>query len=109
MHELSIMQSIVAACTERAGGAQVIRVRIEVGRLAGVVPEALRFCYDLCADGTPLEDSALEIVEMPAHACCRDCGASSSPADYLSPCPCGSFNLEYNGGDELRIRHMEVM
>ena len=47
MHELSITQSIVDACAERAGSARVLRVTVEIGRLSGVLPDAVRFCYEV--------------------------------------------------------------
>jgi hydrogenase nickel incorporation protein HypA/HybF len=109
MHELVITQSIVDLCAERAGGARVSVVTVEVGRLSGVVPDALRFCYDACTAGTPLEGSQLDVIETDAVAQCRTCGCESEPADFLAPCPCGSFDLVYSRGEGLRIRHMEVI
>ena len=41
MHELAITQSVVEAVTERTGSAPVVSVRVRVGRLAGVVPDAI--------------------------------------------------------------------
>jgi hydrogenase nickel incorporation protein HypA/HybF len=38
-------------------------VRLEIGRLSAVVPDSIRFCFDICAQGTPLEGAELEIVE----------------------------------------------
>ncbi len=108
MHELAITQSIVDLCAERAAGARVSEVTVEVGRLSGVVPDALRFCYDACAAGTVLEGSRLTVVETDAAARCRTCGCESQPADFLASCPCGSFDLVYIRGDSLRVRHMEV-
>ena len=55
MHELAITQSVVEAVTERTGSAPVASVRLRVGRLAGVVPDAMRFCFELVTAGTPLE------------------------------------------------------
>ena len=54
MHELAITQGVVAAVTERTGDAAVALVRVRVGRLAGVVPDAMRFCFELVTAGTPL-------------------------------------------------------
>lgn len=108
MHELAITQSIVEACCERAGDARVSRVLVEVGCLSGVSPDALRFCYDLCVEGTPLDGSELAIVEIPAGARCRSCGQSERVDGYSTLCRCGSSDLEYTGGDELRVKYMEV-
>ncbi len=109
MHELSIAQSIIDACAERAGGQRVLCVTLEIGCLAGIAVDALEFCYPLCADGTPLQDSRLEIVSMPAWAHCRVCGTELQPTQFLAACTCGSVELDYRGGDELRIRSMEVI
>ena len=53
----------------------MIRVRLEIGQLAAVMPDAMRFCFDVCARNTVLEGAALEIVEIPGRALCDDCGA----------------------------------
>ena len=63
MHELALATEVVAICAARADGARVIRVRLEVGRLAAVLPDALRFCFDACANGTAVEGATLDIIE----------------------------------------------
>lgn len=109
MHELAVTQSIVEVCSERAMGARVLRVTLEIGTLACVMPESLRFCYDVAVEGTPLEGSELEIIRIPARSRCRDCGMEVEMDDILSSCACGSNDIEPpNGGEELRIRSMEV-
>ncbi len=109
MHELSITQSIVDACAERAEGARVNRVRVEIGRLTCVQPDALRFCYDVCTEGTSLAGSELEIIEIRGRARCRACGEELELDDLLTPCGCGSHDLELIAGEDLRIKEMEVM
>jgi hydrogenase nickel incorporation protein HypA/HybF len=47
MHELAITQSVVDTVIERTGRAPVASVRVRVGRLAGVVPDAMAFCFEL--------------------------------------------------------------
>jgi hydrogenase nickel incorporation protein HypA/HybF len=63
MHELGITRNVIAICAEQAHGAQVLRVRLEIGKRAGVMAESVRFCFDICARGTPVEGATLEIVE----------------------------------------------
>jgi hydrogenase nickel incorporation protein HypA/HybF len=112
MHELAISERIVAAITERLGDARVTRVVLEVGSLSGVVPDAVRFCFDVCAQGTTLDGAALDIVTLPARARCSSCAAESEivdlVTDLLAVCPCGSICLEVMGGQELRIKEVEV-
>ena len=52
MHELSITQSVVDAVCERADGRPVHSVKVQVGALTAVVPEAMRFCFELVVAGT---------------------------------------------------------
>src|ERR1700712_3128738 len=73
MHELAIAESVVSSVLERTGEQHVSVVRLRIGRLAGVVPDALSFCFELATAGTPLEGAALEIVEEHGRAHCRTC------------------------------------
>lgn len=65
MHELGITRNVVAICEEHAAGAKVRRVKLEIGKQAGVLAESIRFCFDICAKGTLVEGALLEIVEPP--------------------------------------------
>ncbi len=85
MHELSIATAIVDACAERAGGARVLRVRLEIGQLAAVMPDALRFCFDVCAQGTPLEGAELDIIEIPGRGACAATAAHDGARDAVRP------------------------
>jgi hydrogenase nickel incorporation protein HypA/HybF len=109
MHELSITASIVEACSERAAGARVRRVTVEIGRLTCVLPDALRFCFDICAQGTAAEGAELEIIEIAGRARCRACGDELELDDLVGCCPaCGSAALSVIAGEELNIKEMEV-
>ncbi|HEV3422682.1 MAG TPA: hydrogenase maturation nickel metallochaperone HypA [Paraburkholderia sp.] len=109
MHELSIASSVVEICAEQAGGARVMRVTLEIGQLSAVMPEAIRFCFDVCAKDTLVEGAELEIIETPGQARCLTCGATLMLAEPFGQCECGSVNLELISGQQLKIRQMEVM
>ena len=102
MHELAITQSVVEAVTERTGTTPVVAVRLRVGRLAGVVPDAMRFCFELVTAGTPLDGAALEI-EQPEAGRCRTCGAEFELTDLILLCACGSADVEVLTGRELAV------
>ncbi|MEP7271708.1 MAG: hydrogenase maturation nickel metallochaperone HypA, partial [Acidobacteriota bacterium] len=55
MHELGITRSIVGICVEHSAGARVKRVTVEIGKLSAIMPDAVRFCFDVCAKGTAVE------------------------------------------------------
>jgi hydrogenase nickel incorporation protein HypA/HybF len=103
MHELSITQSVVDAVTERTGGAAVVSVRLRVGRLSGVVPDAMRFCFDLVTAGTSLDGASLEIEPAEGRARCRTCSAEFVLPDLILLCDCGSADVEVLAGRELAV------
>jgi hydrogenase nickel incorporation protein HypA/HybF len=108
MHELGITQEIVALVAEHAGEARVTRVVLEIGRLSAVLPDAVCFCFDFCAKGTPLQGATLEIIETPGQARCRQCGETVQLERPFGWCRCGGSDLEWLSGDELKIREIEV-
>jgi hydrogenase nickel incorporation protein HypA/HybF len=62
MHELGITRNIVAIVADAAHGRRVVRITLEVGALAGVMTEAIAFCFDVVAKGTAVEGAVLDIV-----------------------------------------------
>jgi hydrogenase nickel incorporation protein HypA/HybF len=108
MHELAITQSVVDTITKRTSGARVTLVRLDIGKLSGVMPEAVAFCFELVADGTPLHAARLEISEPPGLARCGTCSSEFALDRLLLLCPCGSANVEVLAGQELAIRSVEV-
>jgi hydrogenase nickel incorporation protein HypA/HybF len=103
MHELGITQNVVDAVTERTGSAPVVTVRLRVGRLAGVVPDAMRFCFELVTAGTPLEGAVLEFDRPEGRGSCRTCGAEFVLPDAVLLCHCGSADVEVLAGRELAV------
>jgi hydrogenase nickel incorporation protein HypA/HybF len=108
MHELAITQGIVEMIVERTDSARVTAVYLRIGKVSGVVPEAVRFCFDLVAAGSPVEGARLEIDEPPGRARCRSCGCAFAVEGLVVLCPCGSADVEVVGGDELLVRAVEV-
>lgn len=108
MHELAITQSIVDAVTDHTAGAKVAVVNLRVGKLSGVVPDAMRFCFDMVTDGTPLHGARLDIDEPAGRAWCRRCGDDFALADLVLLCPCGSADVEVLSGRELSVMSVEV-
>jgi hydrogenase nickel incorporation protein HypA/HybF len=107
VHELGIASAVVDACAERAAGARVLRVRIEVGQLTAVLPDALRFAFEVCAQGTALEGAELDIVELPGRATWETCGDTVTLSIPYGLCVCGG-RLRLISGEELRVKEMEV-
>jgi hydrogenase nickel incorporation protein HypA/HybF len=110
VHELGITRNIVSICGERAGGRRVSRVKLEIGQLSAVVPEAIRFCFDVVSQGSPVEGARLEIVEIAGLGRCRRCRLSVELTSHSYRCQaCQSLDVELIAGDELSIKEMETV
>jgi hydrogenase nickel incorporation protein HypA/HybF len=109
VHELAITESVIESVTDRLGDARVVAVTLEIGRLSGVVADSVRFCFELCAEGTTLEGARLDIVDVPGLAHCRACQRDLELADLIPLCTCGSTDLDIVSGQQLVIKQVEVV
>lgn len=108
MHELAITQDIIDAVCEHAQGTKIRRIVLEIGKLSAVLPDAVRFCFELCAEGTAAEGAELEILEPSGLARCHFCDSHVTLDRPIGLCSCGSTDLEWISGEELKIKEMEV-
>ena len=112
MHEMSLCEGVLQILEDNArtqGFTRVRKVWLEIGGLAGVDPEAMRFSFDAVTRGTLADAAALEIVDVPARAWCMPCGKEIAVAQRYDACPnCGSHQLQVTAGDEMRVKELEV-
>jgi hydrogenase nickel incorporation protein HypA/HybF len=112
MHELSIALSILDIAEEEAGerGARVAAVHLKLGRLSGIVKEALVSAYEMAREGTALARAELVIEEIPLVIHCSACAADRTPASLYEPrCPvCGALSADIVRGRELEISALEI-
>jgi hydrogenase nickel incorporation protein HypA/HybF len=107
MHELGITRNIVAIVAEHAAGRRVTRVALDVGRLSGVMSEAIRFSFDVVAQGTCLEGARLDIRDIEGLGRCRICATQFATPALYTPCACGCRDIERIAGEELKVREFE--
>jgi hydrogenase nickel incorporation protein HypA/HybF len=108
VHELTVARSVVETVAEAANGALVTKVRLRIGALSGVLPEAVRFCFPIAAQGTVLADAALVIDEIPGVVECS-CGRTFTVTTPVLQCVCGNVNGVLRSGRELVIESFEVI
>jgi hydrogenase nickel incorporation protein HypA/HybF len=112
MHELSLCEGILRILEEQAeaqGFRRVRTVQLEIGALAGVEIEALRFGFDAVMRDSLAQDARLEVLGLPGLAWCMGCAEAVEIAQRYDPCPrCGSHQLQVTGGDQMRIKELEV-
>ena len=107
MHELSISRNIVEIATEHAQGQAIARIRLAVGELSCVMPEALHFCFDAVRRDTVLANAQLDIERVAGRARCQDCGAEFALPVGGARCSCGAIRHEILQGEELKIVEIE--
>lgn len=113
MHEMSLAEGVRTIIEDHArkhSFQKVTAVRLEIGRFAGVEKPALEFAFDVVMRGSPAEGARLEMIDLPGQALCYDCAKTVEISDRFDPCPlCGSGKLFPQGGDEMRIKDLEVI
>ncbi|MER5750324.1 hydrogenase maturation nickel metallochaperone HypA [Streptomyces sp. NPDC002088] len=109
MHEMSIALAVidqVERAAQQAGDVKAVRsVRLQVGELAGVVPDSLSFCFELACAGTLLEGAELVTDAVPGRARCAPCAhewAVGMPPRLSCP-ECGGTSTDLLAGRELQI------
>lgn len=112
MHEVSIMTEalrMAVDAAQSAGACRVLKLRLRIGSLSGVVPESLRFAFDIVCRGTIAEGANLEIEVVPAACWCMTCQAEFECADFYNECPrCHSVSDELRRGREMEIGDVEM-
>ena len=112
MHEIALCQSVIDIIEEEAkrhAFSRVLAVRLEIGALSPVEPEALRFGFHAVSRNTLADGAHLEIVGVSGTAWCMYCGKTVAIARRYDPCPdCGSYQLQINAGTDMRLKDLEV-
>jgi len=114
MHEMGIAMEIVeiaiSSIPDNIKNVCVERVNLKVGKLAAIVPDSLRFCFDIVSKDTPLAGAKLNIEEIPVVARCRECDFKwtiNSPVFKCKKCKSGLIDIL--SGRELDIISIEVV
>jgi len=112
MHEMSLAEGVIQVLEQSAlsqGFDRVKTVWLEIGQLAHVEPDAMRFCFEAVCRGTLAEGAQLEIIELAGQGWCHECSQRFAYQARYDPCPlCGSYQVQMTGGDEMRIKELEV-
>jgi len=106
VHELSIAHAVVSTVTAALpeDPPPVTSVRLLIGELSGVVPQALLFAYDVATADTALAGSELVIERAPVIVDCPRCGRGEIADIRDFRCPtCGELCGKVVGGKELEI------
>ncbi len=113
MHEMGIAMQIVEialdAIPPNLQEKSVETVNLKVGKLSAIVPDSLRFCFDVVTRETRLAGVKLNIEEIPVKARCRECHFEwiiEGPAFTCKNCQSGAIDIIT--GRELDIESIEI-
>jgi hydrogenase nickel incorporation protein HypA/HybF len=112
MHEMSLMVSMLEIIEDQArqeGFRRVTRVTLEIGQMAGVDPEAMRFAFEAGTLDSVAEGAELIIEETIGRARCPACGLEAPVQVFYEPCAaCGQVPQEIIAGRAMRIVSLDV-
>lgn len=112
MHEMALAEGIMQILEDQAKSQHFERVKtvwLEIGELSHVDPDAIRFCFDAVAHDTIVEGANLEIDRVPGQAWCHTCARHVKISKLVDPCPlCDRYQLQVTGGEDMRVRELEV-
>lgn len=111
MHEFSLAQGLMGQLlqlAEQHKAKKIIRVKVSIGRLSGIVADSFSFGFDALSRENSLTRSAvLEITEIEPAMRCLDCGLIIEPQNKICT-RCLSSRLTAEGGDDLVLTQVEM-
>lgn len=112
MHELSIAINVVSELeliVQKENAIKVVSFTLRIGKLSGIVPEALDFALESAVKDTVCEGSTWSIETEEAIGKCSVCFHEFPMQEIYSPCPaCGAFNPDIVTGQGLKIVSVEI-
>lgn len=112
MHEVSLMEQTLAIALDQAQqqkAQRIHRLKMRIGEVSGVVPDALSFAFDVVTAGTIAEGATLEIESVPVTCLCPHCDLIFNPPDLFYECPqCGTYIHKPLAGQEIELTSLEV-
>lgn len=115
MHELEIAQSLLRTISDwrdQNGSPRVLSVRIEIGPLSGVDPEAMHYAWEAACEfacGGQIQGCKLIVEHLPVRYECPGCGKNFECETLVSACQfCGREYPRRKGGRELNLKSIEV-
>lgn len=110
MHELSICSAIASTAEKHAEGRPVSQVKVRIGHLRQVVPDALQFGWEVVSSTTQLKDAELVIEQVPAIVECLECGTRTTLDLPILACgACEGFDVKLLSGEELLVVSIDLV
>lgn len=111
MHEIGIIQEILTIATDaiQEKGSEIKQITINIGKISGVVCEALEFAFDVIKKDTIAKNAILKIELLPVICSCHYCQKEFQPDEWFFECPiCHQLSHAIIQGKEIDIVSIEI-
>ncbi len=114
MHELTLCFNLIRILEQSAHSTSppITRIKtvwLEIGELAGIDLDAIRFSFPIAATHTLAKDATLKIKTQAGQAYCNSCDKNVIISSLLAPCAiCGQYNYTITQGKAFRVIKMET-
>jgi hydrogenase nickel incorporation protein HypA/HybF len=112
MHEIGIMEHTLAMAITSAkeqNANRINKITMNIGKLSGVIPDALEFAFEVLRQGTIAENATLTIKTIPVVCYCDSCQENFSPPEWFFECPhCHQFSNHILQGKEMELMSVEI-
>ena len=112
MHELSVVESMVAVVLKHAEmnkASKVTKINLVLGEASTVMEEPVRFYFELLEKDTIAEGAELTFRRPALTSKCKDCGNEFKVIDFDFICPkCSSPETEITAGREFQVESIEI-
>jgi hydrogenase nickel incorporation protein HypA/HybF len=112
MFDMLVAENLVDLIEEeglRRSFSRVRAIRLRIGALGHVEPDALRFCFDEASEGSIAEGARLDLEMVPGEGWCPDCSQIVLVEKLYDGCrSCGQGHVRITAGEELRVLELKV-
>jgi len=112
MHEVAIaeeIRDIVLKKLDKHKAKKVCGIKLVIGELTTIVPDALLFALEVVSEKTPMKGAKIHIKTIKTKAKCAKCKKEFEVADFNYTCPkCRNQDVKVTAGREMIIQTIEM-
>ncbi|MCX6152682.1 MAG: hydrogenase maturation nickel metallochaperone HypA [Candidatus Kapabacteria bacterium] len=112
MHEVSIASEIIEIVRQNLPDGfdnKVKSVKLDLGEFTNIVPEALKFGFEVLTEGTELDGAQLIMNILPLKIECQICeNVSLTEPGYFFCVKCGTDKVNIISGKEMKVVEIEI-
>ena len=112
MHELSYARSMIEqieAFLQKEKFTRISSINLKIGKMSGIDPLSLEFCFDIVAKGTIAEGAKINIEHVPLKIFCHKCNIEIEPTKHVYACPvCAGIDIQTTSGNLAQLLDVEV-